>query len=144
MPLVTLRTRFGVRAQAMFLCAFIWALVGLGVLTSVAPAPPGTFHGEVPFWLSVSLWFGAALLAAITAPMRKWSALGLSILLIAPALRFLSYSTAWLLFETGNGGYERGWYSAAVYLALLGLVYIAARIPAPALPPERLAIHDVP
>lgn len=134
-PLTTRRRRLGVRGRAMLLCAFIWILIGVGVVTSTAPARPGTFHTVLPVGLSIALWLGSAAFAAATAFVQRFSALGISGLLLMPALRFTSYSWAWLMSLVGLEGYPGGWYSAAFYLAMIFLVWIVAQIPAQTGPP---------
>ncbi|HET8588901.1 MAG TPA: hypothetical protein VFM01_04660 [Nakamurella sp.] len=121
-----MRTPLGVRGYTLLLCAFIWSLVGYGILAGRSTDSPGTFHDELPTWARLAIWFlpaGAALLTA-WAPRWDWVALGL--LIVGPVIRCCSYLTSWALWLTEHQGIRTGWYAAALYLALVGIVGIAA------------------
>lgn len=61
-PLCHLRTR---HAEGMLLVAAIWALIGLGVITSPAtsPPPPSVWHALIPTPVIATLWIVPAIIA---------------------------------------------------------------------------------
>lgn len=119
--------RLGVRGSAMLLCAFIWSLIGAGAWFGIPPYRPGTLHA--PNWLSCSVWLLSAGVAVVTAYSRRKSPIGLAALVALPTFRTASYVWSWATYLWGGQGYEFGWLSAAFYVALVWLVYIAAMIP---------------
>jgi hypothetical protein len=120
------RNRLGVRGYTLLLCAFVWTLIGIALRANDPQNSPGTFHDELPIQARMAIWFGAAAAALVLAwsPRHDWIALAL--LIIGPVLRCCSYITAWVLYVTGHPGLRDGWYAAAIYLALIGIVGIAA------------------
>lgn len=127
---------FGVRGYTMLLCAFIWALVGYAIIRGSGSHVPGTFHDEVPTWGRLVMWFTPAAASVLLCRSRRFDWIALAMLIVGPTLRCVSYLIAWTLAIVPGGkvGYGDGWYSAAIYLALIGLVGIAAvthRLPTP-------------
>lgn len=123
----------GVRAEGMILAAGIWMLIGLGVAVGVAPDGSGAaFHTTLPIPVRVGLWCGAALIAVITAPLERWSNLGLALLTVAPFIRFCSYLWAWVIDVVPGPppGDPRGWYSALFYGLMLAFVVLLSHVPA--------------
>lgn len=119
--------QLGVRGYTLLLCAFIWSLIGYGVWVGAgADGQPGTFHDELSVPIRLAIWVLPAVLALILAwsPRFDWIALGF--LIIGPVFRFCSYITSWILHLIGEPGLKDGWYPAAIYLALIGIVGIAA------------------
>jgi predicted MFS family arabinose efflux permease len=122
-----LRARLGVRGYSLLLCAFVWALVGYGVATAGTPGnSPGTFHDELPEPVRLIMWLGAAAVALVLAWLPRLDWIALALLIIGPVVRCCSYLTSWVLYMTGHPGLRDGWYAAAIYVALIGIVGIAA------------------
>lgn len=122
----------GVRAEGMILAAAIWALIGVGVTTGVAPDIPTAWHLTVPGVWRMLLWLAVAAVAVVTAPSERWSNLGLALLAAPPAIHLLSYLWAWLmaLIPGPPPGDPIGWYRAAFHAAMLALVVLLSHVPA--------------
>ncbi|WP_152185363.1 hypothetical protein [Segeticoccus rhizosphaerae] len=127
-------SRLGLRGAAMILCAYIWTLVGVATILGAAATPPGTFHTALPMPVRAALWLAPAAAAVGLAWSREHDWIALGLLVLGPMLRITSYLTAWLLYLTGHEGLSTGWYSAAIHVALLGLVALTAAIHRPATP----------
>lgn len=142
----------GLRGRGMVLCALIWGLFALSAcLPPLNPPPHGLIHivapGIVLRWLGWPLWLGMVarclvwltptVYAVMASRRTHLSNSGLG-LLCFPALGYaVSYVGSfvmWCLFGS-DGGYSRGIISAGFYGALLGLVWIIAKIPADVSPP---------
>ena len=122
-----LRARLGVRGYALLLCGFVWALVGYGVAATGTPKfSPGTFHDELPETVRLIMWLGAAVSALVLAWLPRLDWIALALLVIGPVVRCCSYVVSWALYLTGHPGLRDGWYAASIYLALIGIVGIAA------------------
>lgn len=118
--------RLGVRGYALLLCAFIWSLVGYGILAGPQTDSPGTFHDGLPTWARLAIWFLPAAAALLGAWMPRWDWLALALLVVGPVVRCCSYLTSWILWLSRHHGLATGWYAAALYLALIGIVGVAA------------------
>lgn len=120
------RHRLGVRGYAMLLCSFIWCLIGYGITRGTGVHIPGTFHDQIPTWIRLCVWFVPAALALALAWSTRLDWVALALLIIGPVVRCCSYTIAWLLTYVGRSGYHDGWYAASFYLALIGIVGLAA------------------
>lgn len=131
--------KFSVRTFGMLLCAYVWILIGVGAFKEISIPYPGVFHLMIPGNVRGGIWLGTAAVAITFAWSRRLSPAALGLLWFMPTLQMISYGTAWLLYQIdgGNPGYQNGWYSAALYLALIGMVIMAALVPSRAmgLPP---------
>lgn len=114
------------RGYTLLLCAFIWGLVGYAVWIGAAGGGPGTFHDLLSQPVRLGIWWIPALLALALACSARWDWLALAALVIGPVLRCLSYFTSWMLYLDGQPGLRTGWYAAAIYVVLIGIVGIAA------------------
>lgn len=119
-------SRLGVRGYTLLLCAFIWSLVGYGVWVGAGTGGPGTFHDLLPESVRLAIWWAPALLALLLVCSARWDWIALAALVVGPVLRCLSYLLSWVLYLDGDPGLRSGWYPAAIYLALIGIVGIAA------------------
>lgn len=123
-----------VRSRGLLLIGVIWFLLGLGMAFTTPVPVSDAWDTYLPESLRVALWWSAAL-GAIGAAIdkqdgkRDWLALAFCV--VPPMIRITSFLWAWVvyLWPGGNPGYDRGWYSAAVYSALVGLVWLVASIP---------------
>jgi hypothetical protein len=127
-----LRSRLGLRGAAMLLCAYIWGLIGVGTFAT-QPVAPGAFHLLLPDGVRGTIWLGSALVAVVMAWAQGRSSIGLAVLVSMPTFFSASYIAAWVasLVDGGSPGYPTGWLSSAYYLALIGIVVVAAYIPSP-------------
>lgn len=114
------------RSWSLLLCAFIWALIGLGAATGHGGGVAGTWHDALPVAARLCLWWVPAAAAIIVHKSTRWDWVAMMLLMIGPIVRAASYLTAWVLALTGHGGYIWGWYTASYYGALLGLVALTA------------------
>ena len=122
----------GVRAEGMLLVSAIWALIGVGVITSPSAPPPSVWHAIVPAPLLAAGWIMSGAIAACLAPSRRGSEVGLALLALLPGLLFTSYLYAWIadVWPGPPEGDPRGWYRCLFYLAMLLWVRHISRIPA--------------
>lgn len=119
--------RLGVRGYALLLCAGIWALIAYGTAQGAGRAnPPGTFHDNLPLPLRVVLWAVPAAVAVALSMSTRHDWIALALLVVGPMLRCCSCLAAWILHLTGHPGWPGGWYSASYYVALIGIVALAA------------------
>lgn len=129
-----IRRHVGVRAEGMILVAAIWALIGVGVVTSpiTTPPPPAVWHTLIPTPLLAGGWIATAAAAAVTAPLRRASDVGLLLLTIMPGLLLTSYLYAWIadVWPGDPVGDPRGWYRCLFYVAMVLWVRHISRIPA--------------
>ena len=127
------RLGFGVRSEAMILCALIWLAMGLGIWQDLSvQVSPGAWHLFIPAEVRSGLWVatGAAALALAFFPMKShW---GLTALIIMPIMLASSYLWAWIidLIPGEPGGDPRGWFRAIFFVAMVGLVVVISHIPA--------------
>jgi hypothetical protein len=124
----------GVHGSGLLLIAAIWLLVGLRLLVDPIPPPPSTWHGMIPDPVRMTLWWSAALLcigAAVDRSGPRRDGFALTVAVVPPMIALTSYLWAWLvsLFPGEPHGYPGGWYAAALYAALVGLVWLVAAIP---------------
>jgi hypothetical protein len=131
-----LTSRLGVHGAGLLFIAAVWWIIGIRLLIHPAPAPDGVWHAYIPTPISLAMWWGASLLclgAAIDrhGPRRDGFALGFAT--IPPALAVCSYIWSWIisLIPSEPHGYPLGWYTASLYLALVGLVVLVTAIPDP-------------
>lgn len=127
------RLRPDLKGAALLLCWYIWTLVAIGVFTSTATKPPSAPHLLIPDAISASAWGLAAAAALVAAYWQPARGIALVLLSIMPTVRIASYTWAWVvsLIPGPPEGYANGWYSAAIHMALLGLVVVTAAIRQP-------------
>jgi hypothetical protein len=129
MTLRTFHERVNMRARGMILVAWAWCMVGIGALYAPNPSEvTATWHLLIPPVLSMFLWSGTGLAAAILSLTKRHSSIGLGILMIAPLVRFTSYLTSWVieLVPGDPHGDPRGWFSAQFYLVMMFWVFYIA------------------
>lgn len=128
--------RLGLRGEAMVLLGIIWCLIGVGVILGVAHESVDLLHTLVPIPLRLAVWIGPGLYALWAAFFGK-TELALGALAVAPIIRAVSYLWAWVmsLVPGGPDGVPTGWYAALFYFVMIGLVVLAAHIPAEASAP---------
>lgn len=124
------------RTFGILLCVYIWALVGFGALGDVPAPRPGVFHLLAPGWAGSLLWWIPAAVGLCCAWSHRASSAAIGILWFPPALVTVSYTIGWILYRLpgGNPGYPNGWYSAALYLAAVGVGVLTAMLPSKELP----------
>ncbi|MFF0942680.1 hypothetical protein ACFYE2_00420 [Kocuria sp. CPCC 205300] len=138
MPHRKLDRHLGTRGWILLVCAWVWGLIGLGILLQAAKmGEPSLLHLYMPVPLRVTLWWAPALLAIYGAIRRKHLPVVTAALIIAPLIRVASYLWAWITWVAHEvpalgwlapdwAGVPSGWYSAAMHLPLIALVLIAA------------------
>lgn len=138
MPHRKLDRHLGTRGWILLVCAWVWGLLGLGVVLQAArTGEPSLLHLYMPVPLRVTLWWAPALLAVYGAFWRKRLPVVTAALIIAPLIRVVSYVWAWFTWVAHEStflqwmtpdwfGVPSGWYSAAIHLPLIALVLIAA------------------
>lgn len=128
-PLVS---RFSRRTLGMLFCVYIWFLIGYGALHEVPVPRPGVFHLLLSPVLRALLWWIPAGIALACAWSHRASSTALGILWFPPAFTLVSYAVGWVMWRVpgGNPGYPNGWYSAALYLGVVGMVIVTALLPA--------------
>lgn len=128
---VTESGRFGLRSVAMLLCVYVWIGFAVGTAYGFVPIRPGVFFTLIPESIRAVVWGVTAVAGLLTCASRRWSALGLMLLIVMPLLSLVSYGLGWVMWRIpgGNEGFARGWYTAYFYLAAVGMVAVAALIP---------------
>lgn len=127
-PLVS---RFSLRTFGMLLCVYIWIGIGVGQLFDVPTIRPGVFHLLIPGAVRAALWWVPAMVGLACAWSHRASPIALGVLWVPPALVLVSYGIGWAMSAVpgGSPGYANGWYSAYLYLGLVGLVVFTALVP---------------
>lgn len=128
--------RLGLRGEAMVLLGIIWCLIGVGVVLGAACESGGLLHTLVPLPLRIAVWVVSGVFAVWAAFFGR-TELALGVLAVAPIVRAVSYLWAWVMWLVPGGpvGVPTGWYAALFYFVMIGLVVLAAHIPAGASPP---------
>lgn len=126
--------RFSLRTFGMLLCAYIWVGVGVGQMLELPTLRPGVFHLLIPGIIRASAWWLTAFVALCCAWSDRASSIALGLLWVPPAFSLVSYASGWIMAQVpgGNPGYPNGWYSAYLFLGLVGLVIFAALVPSKA------------
>lgn len=126
-----IKDRFSVRTFGMLVCAYIWLLIGIGGFQEISRTVPATFHLAIPGVIRGGIWVFSAAIAVVFAWSRRYSPLAIGLLFFMPTLQFVSYGIGWVIYKLpgGSPGNPSGWYSSALYLALVALVILIALIP---------------
>lgn len=141
--------RFGRRGACLILFGVAWVIVGIGIEVDPPPREPGVLiiHELLPHWLRASLWAATGAAAAwvgARARLDRDDTWGFVAIVAMPIERFISFLVSWLIYATTDllahwfpavevTGYNRGWYSAVVWLiVVLALLVISGwRNPSP-------------
>lgn len=123
-----------------------WVLIGVGALDwnmTGAASPHGPLlHDMLPLGFRSTLWVTGGVVAAVYAwrPPGFDDAAAWALLYVPPAIRLVSYSVAWIdsALPFGGAGWSQGWAPAAIYMAMVGVVYTCADWPEPPRPLEAM------
>ena len=131
-----LTKKLGVHGSGLVLIAAIWTLVAIAALTLQLPVKDGAFllHKSIPVVIDATMWLTAALgclAAALDRNGPRRDGLALAFAVIPPMIRFGSYLVSWVvaLIPGEPAGTPSGWYSAALYLCMVAIVWLVAAIP---------------
>ena len=126
----------GIRCSAMVLLGTIWVLMGVGVLTGTSQPADGLLFTAIPAPIRGATWVATGLLAVASGLTSYRTSRALSLLVLMPMLRLVSYLLAWVLYLIpGDESWwlgaesERGWYQGLFYLTMIAFVAFAACIP---------------
>lgn len=136
--------RFGQRGSCMLILGSIWMLFGLSIFLDPPVQHPFVFHEMLPSWVRGSAWVLSGVVAVfcgIRGPAKD-DTVGMTALMVMPLIRLLSFTASWLIYvalagahwlnpSIAVGGYERGWYAAAVWGLIVTLLAIVAGWPNP-------------
>jgi hypothetical protein len=121
--------RIGSRGVDLILLSVCWVIVGWSI-TLGDPDPqhkvPIEYLGEP---VRIAIWYAgtvAGFIAAFRTANDRW---GFGILIVAPALRAISYWTAWAQGILHLGGAVSLWPEAVLWTAVTVIVYRLARRP---------------
>ena len=142
--------RFGHRGVLLILVGIMWVGIGIGIEFNPAQRPEGVLvlHELLPDWLRAGAW-GLSGLWAIVVGLRGRRAddtTAYVAIMLMPLERLVSFALSWVIYVATLGlnhfglldidvtGYNRGWYSALVWLIVVVLLQVVAgwRNPAPA------------
>lgn len=155
MMLEHLGGRFGYRGLWLMVTGTAWIVFGFGVLYAPTPERPWLLHEVPPDGLQACGWWITGVVAFWqgTRGPNRVDALGHVGLYLMPAIRFLSFSLAFVLYVStlalrGLGadvpviGYADAWFAALVWLMFSLMLIVAAswpnpNPPLPKPPPER-------
>lgn len=120
------------RTWTLFLCFWVWLLIGLGILLGEGAGDTardaGAFHVLLPTPIRAAEWIIPAAMVLVTMITGRWARVAVPLLVVGPLIRITSYSWAWLLqlIPGVPEGLESGWYFALLHVTFLGLVVVAA------------------
>lgn len=120
----------GYRGSILLLFGIVWLVVGLGTYT--APKVEGLIISDIPPLVKATGWVLTGVYAVGVGLVSRWrdDSTGFVALYVMPAVWTFLYLVSW--FDSWNGGgYARGWVSAVVYFAVMGVVMICAGWPEP-------------
>lgn len=139
-------SQIGNRGKMLIVFGLAWVILGLGI-------PAETFSGlriEVAYHLGIPatlrawIWCasGASAIFVAFRPKGVSDALGWVALYLPPGLRFTSYLIAWIdsLVPVGADGFAQGWVTAALYGALVYIIYVLSGWPEP--PLRAVYLHE--
>lgn len=120
--------RIGRRGASLLTLGVIWGLFGLSMISAPA-APAGvSLYELIPQQVFAVLWIASSLVAIVSAGFTTpgHDAWGFIALIVPLLIRVASFTWAWVMFLVGHGGSERGWITAVVWSALIGLIVVIA------------------
>lgn len=142
MPTVFHRTarkltrKLGVHGSGLVLIGAVWTLMAVGALTLELPTNPEAvlLHRQIPVYIDATIWLTAAMgcfAAAFDRNGPRRDGLALAFAVIPPVIRFASYLWSWVvaLVPGEPDGTPTGWFSALLYLCMVGVVCLVAAIP---------------
>lgn len=88
-----IRERYGDRAWAIITLAPFWAFFGLHEILAPAQLSEGTPIEMLPGWVRGPAWLGTATYAVLHATRSDAHRLSITLLMLMPAMRLLSYLT---------------------------------------------------
>lgn len=135
--------RYGWRALWLMVVGSAWLLIGLGTWVEGNNTPWVPLQ-QLPQWLVAIGWWitgGIAIGTGLRGRILDDST-GHVALYVMPAIKVLSWTTAWLLSAASPLllsagvvsepiGYGRGWYAAAIWLATSAMLAVTAGWPNP-------------
>ena len=126
----------GIRCSTMVLLGTVWALMGVGVLTGTSQPADGLLFTAIPAPIRGAMWVATGLLSIASGITSYHTSRALSLLVLMPMLRLVSYLLGWVLhlipgkqlWWLGSEA-DRGWYQGLPYLTMIAFVAFAAYIP---------------
>ena len=149
-----LAERFGRRGACLILFGLAWVIVGIGIEVAPPPREAGVFvvHEQLPQWFRAMLWVATGAVAVWVggrARLDRDDTWGFVALVAMPIERFVSFFISWLMFiitdllgrwfpDVETVGFDRGWYSATVWLVVVLALFVISgwRNPAPPVTPD--------
>lgn len=126
--------RLGIRGQLFIWCAVVWIAFGMQVTFGPTVTIDGTlYHTAIPMWFRISSWIVPGVLCIYSAFSKKFVVTAVTMLIIAPMIRFTSYfwSVVTELIKDLQVGYPGPWFAAFTYGMMAILVVIIAHIKEP-------------
>lgn len=123
------RSLIGRRGAGLVLLGVVFLVYGLSMVTAPPPAIPGAaylWHRELlPLPALGGLWMLSGLIALAWSPAKD-KTVGFATLYVMPSILVSSYGWAWLVSLWTPYGIARGWATAIVWTAVVGLVALIA------------------
>jgi len=127
-----LSDRLGRRGAVLLLAGLLWVVIGVSV-PGAPLSPYEPVHESFPMPVRVGLWVlpGVVAVAAAWRPRGAPDGWAYALLIAAPLVRSASWAGTEVqhLWPGGELGYDRGYVSAASWLAVVGFVLITAGWP---------------
>lgn len=139
-----LARQFGYRGAALIVLGGMWALFGVSVMFQPVEEHSWVLHEMIPDPIRAALWAGTGL-AAVVYGLRgahRDDTAGMAALMVMPLVRFASFAFSYIVWAATTAGHEvwpsvdvtgygGGWYSAAVWALIVGLIRVLSGWPNP-------------
>lgn len=132
--------QLGRRGVCLLLVGVAWIGIGVGIEAEPPIREDGVLiiHELMPQWLRAALWAttgAAAVWTGVRARLGRDDTIGFVAIMIMPLERTLSFFVSWAMYgvtallgrwfpDVEPIGYDRGWYSACVWLIVVLLLQI--------------------